>query len=268
MWDAVAYAHEQGLALLLLGGSPNFYHRFGFATVADRFEQQIALSAIGSLPRSFCVVREARVNDAEALLGLYRRHHNCFERSPAIQQGFFHDYFYWLVAIDKQEQACGYLVLRGHGDRSSAFEVAADSWEAALALLHAHAHALGEIDLSEALCWPLPPTGTTYYLLADQIELRSIVSSIPRTAWMARPGSIVALAKGLLSHWEAQLRLAPLPQPLRLRHVIGDEEFTLEMVGAALELATPRSEDRVVRLTPDVFMKLLCSYRPLSWALA
>jgi hypothetical protein len=157
-----------------------------------------------------------------------------------------HDYFYWLLAVDSQELACGYLVLRRHGARSHAFEVAADSWEAALALLQTHAEALGETDSSDALCWPLPLTGTTYYLLADYLELRSIVTSIPRAQWMARPGSIVTLAEGLLSHWQAQLRRAPLAQPLRLRHVIGDEEFTLEMAGEAVELATPRRGDRSV----------------------
>jgi predicted N-acetyltransferase YhbS len=265
MWDAVAYAREQRLALLLLTGIPNFYHRFGFATVADRCEQQIALSAIRSLPRSSCVVREARRDDAEALLALYRRHHDCFERSLAIQQALH--YNTWLIAVDSGGQACGYLVLRRQDDSCSAFEVGADSWPAALALLHAHAESLPEGDPSEALCWPLPLAGTTYYLLADQIELCSIVRSIPRAAWMARPGSIVALAEGLLSHWRAQLRHAPLPQPLRLRHVIGDDAFTLEMAGDAIALATPLPGDRAVRLTPDVFLQLLSSYRPLIWAL-
>jgi hypothetical protein len=268
MWDAVTYAREQGLALLLLNGIANFYQRFGFANVTDLCEQHIALTTINSLPRSSYTVRAALPADSEALLGRYRRHHNCFERSRELQEHLQQKHPHWQLAIDPNGQICGYLVLHSKGERANAIEAVADDWQAGLALLHAHAAELPETERPAVLMWPLPLTSTTYYLLADQIELRSIITSIPQAEWMARIGSLAALVQQLLPHWQKRLQQFPVLHPLRLRHVIGDQEYSLAIDGPTIKLVAPQPTDRVVHMDPEVAIKLLFGYRPLRWAMA
>src|SRR5262249_25096232 len=68
MADALAYAHEQRLALLLLDGIPNFYHRFGYADVFDWVEHRVnPAQALGLEPNGLDV-RVATADDAPALL--------------------------------------------------------------------------------------------------------------------------------------------------------------------------------------------------------
>ncbi len=267
MRDAIEYAKQQGIALLLLHGISNFYHRYGYANVADDIAHRISLETIKTLPASTLSVRPAGAHDGDALLALYIRHHNRFMRSREMQTYQFRQQT--RLAMDSMGRACGYLILHNSGDQSRAVEVAADSWQAAVALLQAHAELLERAPQPPAeLRWPLPLDGTTYYLLADHVRLTSEVLSIPNAEWMARPASLPALVDALTPEWERRLRLQHAGRALLLTQAIGEYTLTLSFDGAALALTT--SEETKLKvdvvLSLQVFMKLLVGYRSPDWA--
>src|SRR5436309_683882 len=58
MQDALAYAHSQQYALLLLHGIPDFYHRLGFVDVLEDMPQHaLSRTLISELPPSMYTVR-------------------------------------------------------------------------------------------------------------------------------------------------------------------------------------------------------------------
>jgi predicted N-acetyltransferase YhbS len=268
MRDATEYAKHQGIALLLLHGISNFYHRYGYANVADAIVHQISLETIKALPTSTLTVRPADADDVDALLALYIRHHNRFVRSREVQKHQLRQQT--RLAVDSMGRACGYLILHASGDQSRAVEVAADSWQAAVALLQAHAELLERAPQPCAqLRWPLPLDGTTYYLLAEHIRLTSEVVSIPNAEWMARPGSLPALIDALASQWKRRLRQQHAGCAFTLRQAVGDSVLTLSFDGEALSVATSDEgkEKADIVLSLPIFMKLLVGYRPIDWAM-
>lgn len=268
MRDATEYAKQQGIALLLLHGISNFYHRYGYANVADDIVHRISLETIKNLPASGLTVRSADSDDVDALLALYARHHNRFARSRELQTYQLRPQT--MLAVDSMGRACGYLILHASGDQSRAVESAADSWQAAVALLKAHAELLERAPQPHAeLRWPLPLEGTTYYLLAEHIRLTSEVLSVPNAEWMARPGSLPALLDALAPEWERRLRQQYAGRAFTLRQTIGDQRSTLSFNGEnlAVVVSDPSREKADVTMSIQVFMKLLVGYRPLDWVM-
>ncbi len=154
MQDAITFARSRGHALLLLDGIATFYHRYGYTDVIDLSIIDIKLPAVLAQPQSPYSVRLATSDDAEAVLALYQRHHypytGSFERSLQQQRYRLYDY---MLALAPGGQACGYL----HAlDGNMGNEMAADDWEAMLALLQHHAHSLGPDTVPATLRYRLP----------------------------------------------------------------------------------------------------------------
>ena len=166
--DAAAFAEKYGQALILLDGIPNFYHRFGYADVWDLTEQVIEPTAVPPETPDGYTARAAAVADAPAMLALYERHYGpytgSFERSVAYQANQIRTGLDMnnprVVAVDAHGEVRGYLGLPRAGNRARAFEVAADNWPAAAALLRHHA---AQVELATELIWPLPLDSRTYY---------------------------------------------------------------------------------------------------------
>ena len=268
MRDATEYAKQQGIALLLLHGISNFYYPYGYANVADDIAHQISLETINALPASTLTVRPTDADDVDQLLALYTRHHNRFVRSREMQKYQLRQQT--ILAVDSIGCACGYLMLRANGNQSRAVEVATDNWQAAVALLQAHAKLLESAPQPYAeLRWPLPLEGTTYYLLAEHIRLTSEVVSIPNAEWMARPGSLSALIDAITFQWERRLRQQHAGYAFTLRQAVGDYILTLSFDGEILSVATSDKGKDIadIALSLPVFIKLLIGYRPLDWAM-
>jgi predicted N-acetyltransferase YhbS len=266
MHDALAFAIEQGLGLLLLHGISDFYQRFGYANVTDLTYQRIALQQISALPPGDCCIRPATARDADALLDLYQRHQGCFVRTRALQRELLRQSLPNnppVLALDRRGVLRGYMLLPGQADKGYVQEVGADTWDAALALLQYHAQLVMAMPgQATMLAWSLGLQSQTYYLLADQIRLESVVESIPNAEWMGRTASLPDLFASLLPAWRAH---AP-GHPAALRWEIGGEVVGVLKERGRLRCAPAPEGAPTIRLSQDVFTRLLLGYRPAAWA--
>jgi GNAT superfamily N-acetyltransferase len=190
MEDAIAFAERERHALLLLDGIPNFYQRFGYADVFDPTRHAIERAAVPRLEPSAYAVRAARPDDAEALLDLYRRHFGTFDRTIEemrwrLPGGGRHP----IAAVDASGRLRGYMVGPGGDHRERTYEVAADDWPAALALLHHHA----QLSDAEELVWAIPPHAPLLAWLRDRFPVVSTRTNTPNGDWMARVGHLPTL---------------------------------------------------------------------------
>ena len=216
MEDAIAFAERERLALLLLDGIPNYYHRFGYADVFDptghSFKRQDALS----VEPSTCTVRAATRDDAAVLRDLYRRHVGAFDRTIEEQR--------WripagaserpaLVAADGGGAVRGYMLAPGGEARERVGEVAADDWPAAAALLRHHA----EASTAEELRWLIPPRAELLYWLVDRFDVTSVTTRVHRGFWMAR----VAHLPTLMEACELPAAIAKLDPKLLVQLLFG-----------------------------------------------
>ncbi len=287
--DAVAFAHERHLGLLLLDGIPNFYARFGYADVFDLTVQVIDRTAIQAQPASSVLVRAATRDDAPTLLALYDNHYGSyigsFVRTLAEQERQLeirgHDNAP-LVAVAADGTLAGYLYFGWGGDRAYALEAAAQSWPAALALLQRQTELLDADAEPAAVRWRLPQTAPTSYLLADNLAVRDTTAwgepshgwsvrsetyAHPNAGWMARPGRLADLIRAAAPEWQARLAHNPSVWQGVFALTIGAETVAFAVSGVGLELIEQTvDEPLAARLSPQVFTQLLFGYRPVSWA--
>jgi predicted N-acetyltransferase YhbS len=284
--DALAFAQERRHALLLLDGIPHFYHRFGYMDVFDLTEAAIARAAVAAATDEGAFVRPATQEDAEALLALYERHYGpytgSFTRTLGQQTHQLRERLAEnppLLAIGPSGQPEGYLLLTREPDRARAWEVAADTWPAALGLLRRHAEMAGA---AETVFWHLPPDAPTLYLLADHLDLpapapdifpnflwavRSATYHDRDAAWMARLVRLRVLAAALVPEWQARWRRGLAQWSGNIELAVGDERCALRLEGETVRLLESEPVgDEVARLTPEVFTQLLFGYRPIDWA--
>ena len=288
--DAIRFACDQGHALLLLGGIPNFYHQFGFVDIFDGVEHAIDRRYILNQVPGPCTVRPATLEDAAALVALYERHHHrysgSFTRTVAEQE---HRLRLRtpddppILALAPDGEPCGYLFCRSAGDHARAEEAAADTWPAALALLQYQAHLLDAApDPPAEIIWPLPGDSPTLYHLLDNITfphtsplppypqwyvVRSQMRHLPLAGWMARPAGLRLLVRELLPRWRLRQQHYIAHWPPTLALTVGGTTFLLEIRQGELQLveqatASPES----VHLSPEVFTQLLFGFRPATWA--
>jgi predicted N-acetyltransferase YhbS len=290
MGDALAFAEERHLALLLLDGIPNFYHRFGYVDVADSTDQVIDRTVIEAWSGDADTTRYATIEDAGALLDLFNRHWGpitgSFARSLEGQTARLSRSLTEnnppVVAVDGRGAIRGYLYLR-QGNRSErAAEVAADTWSAALALLRHHEQHLSvHSNLSPVVEWPLPPGSTTHLLLVDHLTapdtwkgdsgsrrwaVRGQTYQRRNAGWMARVVSVRQLVEDLQPAWRARLATSSL----RWHGVF---ELHTEAEGCAIELnaTEARSVDDIpldapiARLPFDSLVQAVFGYRPISY---
>jgi len=242
MQDAIEFARFRGHALLLLDGIANFYHRYGYTDVIDLSVIDIKLPAVLAQPQSPYRVRLATPDDAEAILALYQRHYypytGSFERSLEQQRYRLYDY---ALALAPDGQAFGYL----HAlDGNMGNELAADDWEAMLALLQHHAHSLGPDTLPPTLRYRLPSTSPMLKMLIDHLEapdasqwrhpadewvVKSESYHHRDAGWMARFVHLPTLMRSMLPQLQARWQHALAHWTGTLHFLIGDETCALHI---------------------------------------
>ncbi|GAC1391591.1 MAG: hypothetical protein NVS4B11_09640 [Ktedonobacteraceae bacterium] len=277
--DAVLfYAQKHTNALLLLDGIADFYHRSGFIDVFDVVTHSIESKDILAQSSSPYSVRSATFEDIPALFELHQRHYGSyagsFERDKAFQELLFHGRggMKPYLAVDGKGISHGYLMLYKLPEKLLAYEVTADDWYAALALLQYHVALTTERhgERPTEISWPLPPDSSTFYLLADHLSLRSQVTHRPNADWMARAGHIPTLIDALLPLWnERWQRSSPVRSGV-LALTIENVPLLLGADGVGIHLLDPMTSSahaaRHITISQQIFTQLLFGYRPISWA--
>lgn len=288
MRDSLAYARGRGHVLLLLHGLADFYSPYGYIDVFDRTEQIIACAHILAQPPSPYQVRAATPDDAPALLDLYRRHYGpypgSFTRTLAQQEYLLRfacslerqayrqrdglPYAPPVVALGPDGWPRGYLIPGWGPLQAFGSEATADDWPAALALLQHHARLLAALPEPPAeVRWPLPPDAPTFYLLADNLPVRTEIHHHPHAGWMASLIDAPALIESLLPVWQERWSRRPPTQAATLALTVDEATWTLELAPGGVRLLERTPGDaRAVRLSARVLTQLVFGYRPASWA--
>lgn len=275
MRDALAYAHTHQYALLLLHGIPDFYHQLGFIDVLEDLPRHaINRQLIPQQPTTLYTVREATLADVPALLALYQEHYaaslvsfaptRTVERQAHYLQNWFQENIQ-LLALDAEGKPEGYLLLARREHRLYAYEVAANTWPAALALLQRHDQLLNtEAEPPAEIYWPFPLTDSTFYLLADHLPMHSEMDSYPDGGWMACPVSLPTVVQALLPLWQqSHVEWAGV-----LALTLGEHTCFLECLSGDIHLLEHASvPSQPVILSPHVFTQLVFGFRPVSWAI-
>lgn len=282
MQEAIAYAHANQLALLLLHGIPNFYSQFGFIDcLEDTPEHAIDRKLIAEQPTDNhnYTVHPAMLSDAPALLTLYQSHYSAYSASFAPtrtlqrQEHLLRNWFQEnlpLLALDSHHEAQGYLMLSRRWDRLLAYEVAANDWPAALALLQYHSSLLdAEAESPDELRWMLPLDASAFYLLADHFPLHSQIYSQPNQGWMARPVHLPTLFQSLLTVWQGRWQSSISSWSGNIALNVGNYTCFIELGIAEIHLSEhPLPGTHMVHLGAQVFTQLLFGHRPITWASA
>ena len=242
-----------------------------------------------ALPESSCTVRRAILDDAPGLLALYETqagpYIGSFARSLEQQ-------IHWiehlepeklLLAVDTANQVRGYLYLEMQQARGPFFlagtqlwELVADSWPAAVALLQFHAQTEDIQAASASMLYSVPPASPLARWLVENLEVTDISTwDAPvfgwsvreqtfrhrNAGWMARLVSLPALTRAMLPEWQArwQRSLARWSGDVSLR--VGREVFTLHIAGTQLSLPdVPSPTKEMLSLTPQTFVQALFGY--------
>ncbi len=284
MQDAIHIAKDQQYALLFLHGLGSFYQQFGYIDVLEDTPRHfVAREQLPEMGSGGYTVRAVTLEDAPALLICYQRHYGSYLGSFAPMRTLErqeHLLFNWfevtgdaqpLVALSPEQELHGYLLLSRRRRKLYAYEVAADTWPATLALLHAHAHILdAESEPPQELDWPIPPADPTFYFLAEHLPVRSQLLSVPNGGWMARPAHLPTLLHSLLplwqEYWQRRSRLVDWTGTLVL--TIDDHTSFLEVTPIGIHpIDRPSSSQLRITFSSNVFTQLIFGFRPLSWVL-
>lgn len=289
MHDALDYAQSHHYALLLLDGIPKFYYRYGYDDVFDVAVQDIDRAAILAQPPSALRLRPVTPEDAEHILSLYNRHFGpltgSFTRTVEWQRHWLQyrsaDNPLWL-AIDAAGRPQGYLALSGGSERCQAQEFAANTWDAALALLQHHARWLDGPNAPAALRYRIPSGAAVLYELIDALQvpdtahwrqppegwaIRSQTFHHHFAGWMTRLVSLPTLAQALLPEWQARWQHSLAHWSGSLAFMVGADTCTLHFDRTHLQLVASPDSATMVRLSPQRFMQLVFGYRPVALTL-
>jgi hypothetical protein len=224
-------------------------------------------------------VRQATFEDIPALLALYQRHFTAypasFERDKTFQERLFHDRG-WMkpyLAVDNKNAVRGHILLNLRPEKPVAYEVTADDWHAALALLQEHVKLVQDRPGEEntSISWPLPTNSQAYYLLSDHFQVKSQVTRTPNADWMARTGHLPTLIDALLPLWNERWQQHNPGRSGVLAVTIENELFLLGADAMGIHLLDPMTSSayaaRHVKMSQQVFTQLLFGYRSVSWAI-
>ncbi len=282
MQDAIQIAESQQHALLFLHGLSHFYQQFGYIDVLeDTPRHYLSRKQLQEPAAGAFTVRAAALADAPALLACYQRHYSSYlggfaaTRTLQRQEHLLSNWFEVtnikpLVALSPEQELQGYLMLSRRRQRLYAYEVAADTWPATLALHNAHVRLLeAEADPPQELWWPIPPADQTFYFLAEHVTVRSELFSFPNGGWMARPAHLPTLLQSLHPLWQEYWRGRS-----RLVDWAGILELTIDAYTSFLEITPtgihaigkPSSSPQRVTFSSQVFSQLIFGFRPVSWA--
>ena len=287
MLDALAFGRDSGMALLLLNGLAGYYRPFGFADVFDATEHAVRPAEVLALSPGPYRVREATVDDAPAMRGLYDRHcgphPGSFERDPG-QEAFLvrlgtsmaergyreRDNLPFsspLVAVDAEGQVRGSLCppwgpLRAFGD-----EVAADDWPAVSALLRHKAEALSSLGEPAALLsWPLPPDSLASELLGDHLTVERRTTVRPWANWEAAVVSPSRLLAAMVPTWDARWRASRTAWQGTVAIVVEGSTLALRLDSAGVAPVDASQATHRLELTSRVVAPLLFGFRSVAWA--
>ena len=278
MQDAFATAQRLQYSFLLLHGIPDYYRQHGFIDVIEDLPQHaIKQTLIPDRPPEKCVVRVAEPSDAALLLALYKEHHSTAMCTFAPTRTIARQVHYlknWpedhlpLLIFNEEGTPRGYALFSKRREQYEAFEVAADTWLAILALLrYQNTLHIGERTLQSEVHWPLPLTDMTYYLLADHLPMRSEIATYPDRGWMARMVSFSALIQSLMPLWQDRWQKHHIEWTGVLALVIDEVKCTLELSPSNMLLVDNLSgEELEVRFSQQVFTQLVFGFRPVTWA--
>jgi len=283
--DATNYALSHNHALLLLDGIPKFYHRFGYSDMFDLSTQEVVRAAILAQPPSTHRVRHATLEDASDVLALYDRHYGSFTRTVEQQ---IHRLQYrspdnpMLLAVNAAGQVQGYLALQ-RPDRSVAWELAADNWMAALALLQYHAKLLDGPEAPFTLRYRLPLTSPIAEWMIDHLEvpdtsqwrspaeewgIRSETYHHRDTGWMARLVRLSTVMQAILPELEERWKRSLAQWSGDISLIVGEETYMLGINGTELHYVDkPGMASNAVRFTPEAFVQVIFGYRSIAWAM-
>ena len=278
MQEALNYAHSQHYALLLLHGIQDFYHQFGYIDCLEDIPQHaIDRKLIPEKSPEAYAVRTAILSDAPALLALYQHHYGNYLGSFAptrtlSRQEHLHNWFQEyipLLALEADNVPQGYLLLTRRWNRLYAYEAAANTWSAVLALLQYHSGLLeAETEPPDELWWTFPPNSLTFYLLTDHLPVHSEAYIYPNQGWMARPVHLPTLFQSLLPLWQSRWEQANSPWSGTVALNVDDTTCYLELEPAGLRfIEHPPADISQVSLTLQVFTQLLFGFRPVPWAM-
>ncbi|GHO94992.1 hypothetical protein KSF_050400 [Reticulibacter mediterranei] len=285
MRDAIDFARSRNHALLLLDGIPKFYYRYGYTDMLDLSVVEVDRSAILAVPASNYSVRACTVDDAEATLRLYNQQYGsytgCFVRTLERQR-------YRLqtrsspdvVALTPDGAVQGYL---SGFDGNLVQEVAADNWEALLALMQHHAVMFKENNTPPAtLRYRLPVHDRLVQWMLDHLEvpdtshwqhpaeewvLRAESYHHRHAGWMARIVHLPTLLQSILPELQARWQRGLAQWNGRVVLAIGDELCALHIDGRQITLGDPEhvtSGVEAIQITPQAFTQLLFGYRSVA----
>ena len=278
MHDALASAHHRQYSFLLLHGIPDYYQQHGFIDVIEDMPQHaIGRALIANQPSERCFVRVAELPDAVTLLALYMEHNQASmctfapTRTVARQVHYLKHWFedhLPLLAFNEEGKPEGYVLLSKRRGEHYAYEVAANTWPAVLALLH-YQNTLyeGELQSQAEVYWPLPLTDATYYFLTDHLPVRSELETFPDGGWMARMVSFSGLVQSLLPLWQDHWHKQHVEWTGVVVLAVDDERCTLELTPSLVRLVDrPARKVQEVNFSQQVFTQLVFGFRPVTWA--
>ncbi|MDQ2906470.1 MAG: GNAT family N-acetyltransferase [Chloroflexota bacterium] len=285
MQDAIEFAHQHNHALLLLDGIPNFYYRYDYIDMFDVSLVEVDRSAILARTPAAYQVRIATVDDAAALLALYKRHFQrytgSFERSPELQ-AYRLQYTHnpTMVALSEQGQIIGYLRYSQEDDVHVGREIAADNWDALLALLQYHANVFDPDKAPTSLQYLLPLDSPMTQWMIDTLEVpdtshwdapslewgvRGMSYHHRFAGWMARLTDLHLLMRSILPELRARWRRSLAQWTGAISFSVAGEACTLQVAGNDVQIvATPPASTPRLELTAQAVVQLVFGYRALS----
>lgn len=284
--DAQAFARDHDHALLLLDGIPNFYYRFGYTDMFDATTVEVKRSAILAQASGSCEVRPVTQDDAPELLALYERHYGpytgSFERSLELQvYRVLRRRLPVMVAVSPQGKVEGYLLHGLDAEMSQGREVAADSWQALLALLRYHALLFAGDSTPAELQYFLPLESPAVHWMIDHLEvpdtsswldlsqgwgIRSLTSHHRFTGWMGSLVHFPRLLDSMLPELQARWRRALAHWQGEIALKVAEETRVLRLDGTTVELngQSATSTHYRLELTPQATVQLAFGYRPIQ----
>jgi predicted N-acetyltransferase YhbS len=289
MRDAVDFARERGIVLLLLHGLADFYRPFGYVDVFDQTQHVVRRAEVLTYPQSPYRVRTATVDDAPALLDLYDRHYGphpgSFVRTldrqafeigisasidpAAYRQADGAPHHSPVVAIDTNGTPRGYLVAPWGSLRAFGGEVAADDAAATIALLQWRSALMETMEQPPSeIGLPLPPDSLAAAFLADAFPVESRSLHRPWAGWEGSIVDLPGLAEAMLPEWNARWLETKPAWTGSLALTAGEQTVTLRLDGDGIACDASPDAARDATLTDATLLPLLFGFRAVAWAAA
>lgn len=284
MRDAIQFAHDREHGLLLLDGIPKFYYRYGYTDVFDLADVEVDRTAILAATSSAYTIRSITVDDAADALRLYERQYGRYTGSfvRTLEQQAYRlgtrsgaD----VVAVAPNGEVQGYL---SGFEGNVAHEVAADNWEALLALMQYHAYMFKDDSAPTTLRYRLPVQDRLVQWMLDHLEvpdtshwrhpaeewvLHGSSYHHRHAGWMGRIVHYPALLQSILPELQRRWQHGLAQWNGRVVLSISGELCVLRINGREIQMGDPLhvvSGVDALHLTPQSFTQLVFGYRSIE----